>query len=418
MDAFVIRGGRPLFGTVRVGGAKNAALPLLFATMITRGVSRIHRVPDIRDVHAAFSILEGFGARVYSVKDGTYDIDTTHLTYTVADAALVQSMRASTYLLGASLSRFGRAVLQPFGGCAFSARPIDMHLGAARAFGATVEGDTILAPSLVGGHVIFPKISVGATVNALLLAATAKGKSTLENVALEPHVGALIDYLRAAGADITAEGGRITVNGGAPLHGAEVEVVADMIEAGTYLMCGLMTGGCVRVDGVPTEQLSALCDTLAHAGCYIRLRPTDLSVYGTLSKRLSVTAAPYPAFATDLQPPCAALMAAHAGGEILDTVFPERYGYIETLRAFGVQANIRHPILRIEPSRLHAACVRAPDLRGGAAALLCALAAEGESCIDDAHLLLRGYEHLTQKLAAIGADIRAESPCGDAPVLV
>ncbi len=405
MDAFVIRGGRPLYGTVRVGGAKNAALPLLFATLLTRGVTRMRRVPHIRDVHAAFAILQAYGARMERVADGVYDIDTTHLQFCIPDASLVRSMRASTYLLGASLARFGRAVLQPFGGCAFSARPIDMHLGAARAFGATLQGDELHAPALHGGHVIFPKISVGATVNAILLAVAAPGRSTLENVALEPHVCALVDYLRACGACINTEGGRISIDGGVPLHGAEIEVVADMIEAGTYVLCGLVSGGCVRVEGVQTEQLCALVDVLRQGGCCVRQRTTDLSVYGRPSAPLSVTAAPYPAFATDLQPQMAALMAVSCGGEILDTVFPERYGYIDALTPFGVQAVIDRGLLRVRSTRLHAARTHAPDLRGGAAALMCALAAPGESRIDDAHILLRGYEHLSDKLASVGAEV-------------
>ncbi len=406
MDTFIIRGGQPLYGTVRVSGAKNAALPLLFACMLTRGVSRFHRIPHIRDVQAAFSLLSSYGARIHRVGEGTYDIDTTALTYRVPDAALVCSMRASTYLLGASLGRFGSAVLQTFGGCAFSARPIDMHIGAARCFGASLEGNVLTAEKLHGGHVIFPKISVGATVNALLLAVCADGESVLENVALEPHIVALIEYLRKAGAHIIQDSGRITVRGGTPLYGAEVDVVADMIEAGTYVLCGLVTGGCVRVENIPTEQLTSFCDVLMAGGCTVRRHTDDLSVYGRPQKPLSVTAAPYPAFPTDLQPPMAALMAIGCGGEILDTVFPDRYGYTDTLAAFGVRADVRTPLLCIEPSRLYAAEVCAPDLRGGASALLCALAAKGESRIANAELLMRGYEYMIEKLTDIGAQIR------------
>ncbi len=409
MDTFVIRGGKPLYGTVRVGGAKNAALPLLFACMLTRGVSRFYHIPRIRDVQVAFALLSSYGAHVRCVGEDTYDIDTTHLTYRVPDPALVCSMRASTYLLGASLSRFGRAVLQPFGGCAFSARPVDMHIGAARSFGATLEGNILTADKLYGGHVIFPKISVGATVNALLLAVCAQGESVLENVALEPHIIALIEYLRKAGADIAQDGGRITVRGGAPLHGAQVHVVADMIEAGTYALCGLVTGGCVRVENVPTEQLASFCDVLICGGCTVRRREADLSIYGQPQRPLSVTAAPYPAFPTDLQPPMAALMAVGHGGEILDTVFPDRYGYADTLAAFGVQSRRHSALLCIEPSHIHAASVHAPDLRGGASALLCALAARGESRITGAEILMRGYEHLVEKLTDIGAHICIET---------
>lgn len=406
MEALTVKGGVPLNGTVPVGGSKNAALPLLFATMLTCGVSTLTHVPDIADVHVTLAILAAYGAQIERTATDTYRIDTTHLSYITPPAELVDRIRASTYLLGVSLARFGRAVLQPFGGCAFSERPIDMHLGAIRTLGGHIEEGEITAPDLHAGHVVFPKISVGATVNALFLAVAADGITLLENVAVEPHIGALIAYLTAAGADITAADGRITVRGGYPLHGAHATVIPDMIEAGTYLLCGPMTGGCVRVCGIDPAHLTPLVALLRDAGCRVEESSDSLAAWAPSKLSfMSVTAAPYPAFPTDLQPPMSALMAAHSGGEILDTVFPERYGYRSALAPFGVRSELHAPLLRLYPSEIVSGMSAAPDLRGGAAALLCALRAEGESTVERASLLLRGYERLTDKLSLLGARV-------------
>ena len=406
MDCFVVRGGRPLYGTVPVGGSKNAALPLLFATLVTNGVSRIRGVPDIDDVHAALTILRAFGAVISHPSDGVYTIDTEHVRYTIPPETAVRSIRASTYLLGASLARFGRVRIQPFGGCAFSDRPIDMHLDAARALGAQVGTLDITAKEcLVGGHIVFPKVSVGATVNALLLASTARGETIIENPAVEPHVTALAEYLRDTGADITFGDGRITVRG-ASLHGADATVIPDMIEAGTYLLAGLVTGGAVTVDGVITDHLRALSELLRAAGVVVR--EGEMSVFATAPRRLSamaVTAAPYPAFPTDLQPLMAPLLAVCRGGTLADTVFPERFGYLEALSSFGVVSERRYGSASVFPSVLRPACATVPDLRGGASLLLCALAAEGESRISESSVLYRGYEKPVEKFRALGADI-------------
>jgi len=406
MEALTVKGGAPLYGSVAVGGSKNAALPLLFATMLTRGVSTLTHVPDIADVHVTLAILSAYGAVIERTDADTYRINTENLTYITPPAELVDRIRASTYLLGASVARFGRAVLQPFGGCAFSARPIDMHLGVIRTLGGRIEQGRITAATLHAGHVVFPKISVGATVNALFLAVAADGVTVLENVAVEPHIGALIAYLTAAGADITAADGRITVRGGYALHGAHATVIPDMIEAGTYLLCGPMTGGRVCVQGIDPTHLLSLTSLLCSAGCHVEQTADSLTAWATSPLAfMSVTAAPYPAFPTDLQPPLSALMAAHGGGEILDTVFPERYGYRSALAPFGVRSELHAPLLRLYPSRIVAGTSAAPDLRGGAAALLCALRAEGESTVERASLLLRGYERLTEKLSSLGANV-------------
>ena len=403
-DTFVIRGGVPLYGTVAVSGSKNAALPLLFASLITHGVSEFSGVPAIGDVEVVLRLLRAFGAGIEHIPPDTVRIDTRHLSYASPDPALVGKIRASTYLLGAMLSRFGRAEILSFGGCAFCARPIDYHLKAIRALGGTVGDREITASRLRGGRISFSQISVGATVNALLLAASAEGESVIENPATEPHILALIDYLNAAGGEITVCDGAFTVVG-RPLHGAAARVIPDMIEAGTYLLCAPVTGGDVCVTGISPEQLTAFLTVLRESGVSVSASEKGIRVWGRPHTPMRVVAAPYPAFPTDLQPLIAVAAALGDGGIVADRVFPDRFSYLQALAPFGLCFRPAPGFAFLYPSRLRAAETRAPDLRGGAAALLCALACEGESRITGANLLLRGYASLPEKCRALGADV-------------
>lgn len=405
MEKFIIRGGAPLSGDVFVSGSKNAALPLLFATIVVGGTSEIGNLPDISDIRVTLSILSAMGAEVTPLSPDRVRISTDAMTGEDPPTTLTSQIRASTYLLGAMLARFGRAHIGGYGGCNFSARPVDMHVAAALALGAEKEGNTLIAPRLVGGRIAFHTVSVGATVNALFLAASAEGESVIENAAIEPHVLALAQFLRTAGAGIEISGREIRVTG-APLHGGHAEVIPDMIEAGTYLLCAPATGGTVRVHGARAEELSALTDALTLAGVEIEKQGNVLSAKGTPCRPISVTTAPYPGFATDLHPPLAPILALGAGGRIREGVFPERFGYLSELSRFGVRSSVEGNIAELLPSRPHAATAKALDLRGGAAAVLTALAANGRSEILDADKILRGYEGFARKLTALGADIR------------
>lgn len=405
MQKFILEGGRPLRGDVFVGGSKNAALPLLFATLVTEGTSVIKRLPEISDIRVTLALLRAMGAEVTAGEDGGVRISTVGVHEATPPPALVRRIRASTYLLGAMLVRFGRARIGGYGGCDFSARPIDMHIAAAQAFGAVREGDLLVARRLHGAVFRFHTVSVGATVNALLLAASAEGESRLENIALEPHVLALVDFLRSAGARIELFGRTAEITG-TRLHGGEVQVIPDMIEAGTYLLAGLCTGGCVRVHGIDPVELRALTDLLSFGGVSVEARGNILSAEGRAVLPLCLHTAAYPGFPTDLQPQTASFLAVSAGGEITEGVFPERFGYLDQLARFGVCASAGEGHAVISPSALHAACVRATDLRGGVAAVLTALSAKGRSEIREAEPILRGYERLAQKLTALGAHIR------------
>ena len=406
MARITVRGGVSLSGEVTVSGSKNAALPIIFATLLTRGVSRISGAPDIGDVRVALEILEGFGASV--VRNGReLIIDTSVLHYARPCDSLVSAIRASTYLLGSSLSRFGIAELQSFGGCGFQTRPIDFHIMACERFGACLTDGKLLAHGLSGAHIRFPRASVGATVNAILLAASAKGKSIIENYAREPHIFGLIDFLASAGAEITVTNEAITVEG-RELSGGQTVIEGDAIEAGTYAVLSLLTGGNIRVRGVEPSALSSFFEPLLESGASLDLSD-GIRLYGRLSHPSHIVALPYPDFPTDLQPIAATALAFYEGGIIEDRVWQGRFGYLSALAPFGVRFSAYPSSAQIYPSELHAADTVAPDLRGGAAALILALTANGESRISSLETIERGYEMIEEKLSRLGADIKIEN---------
>ena len=404
MKKLIVRGGKSLFGDVQISGSKNAALPILFATLATRGVSKIKRLPNIGDVEVALDLLREFGAIIARDGEVVY-IDTRRLYYKTPSDSLVSKIRASTYLLGALLARFGKCPIMNFGGCNFSSRPIDLHILALSCFGANLSQGTLTLESPTPANISFPKASVGATANALIMASATEGKSRISGHAEEPHIMALIDFLRSAGAEITLDGGGITVVGG-ELHGGAVEIVGDMIEAGSYLAAAVVTDGRISVSGCRISDMRAFLDFLELTGAKIEISDEKITAErGKASIFTSVVAEPYPAFPTDLQPIAASVLASLAGGAIYDKVFPERFGYLAELSQFGVSYKQGIGFAEIFPSALTSASVQMPDLRGGMACLLCALAASGESALTSAETILRGYERLVEKLSAIGADI-------------
>lgn len=403
MSKFIVNGGRMLSGSIDVSGSKNAALPLIFATLVTEGVSIIRNVPDISDVDVALQLISAEGAIVEKRKKDLI-IQTSGLHYERPDDYLVSKIRASSYLLGANLSRFGLCHLQSFGGCNFDSRPIDMHVYAMLSMGASVKGDTVTAGRLRGADLHFGKISVGATVNALLMASRAKGKSRIFGYAKEPHVISLVDFLRSAGADITLYEDRIEVIG-AELSDAAGVVIPDMIEAGTFLAISLLTDSSISVKGVIPSHLSSFCRSLSEAGAIISESGDTMTAAGSLSDFLNIVTEPYPGFPTDLQPLTAPLMARFFGGRISENVWRARFGYLSQLEKFGVRYETCDGSAVIRPSVFRCARAEAPDLRGGAALIMCALASRGESIIDSADIIKRGYSDILYKLRQIGAEV-------------
>lgn len=391
-------------GEISVGGSKNAALPIIFSCVLIRGISTLTNVPDIVDVDVALDILKSFGA-LCSREGDKLVLDTRELEYTSPSDDAVSKIRASSYLIGASLARFGCVRIMRFGGCNFDSRPIDMHISAARALGARLEGDELYADCLVGGDIIFDKISVGATVNAILLAATAKGKSRIYGYAKEPHIISLIEFLKSAGAQIQIFDDFIYVEG-TELHSASVEIIPDMIEAGSYLALSLMTDSSLRVIGADKYQLNSFLDLLVRGGAVVEYDDLSVRVSGSLCEPVNIETAPYPAFPTDLQPLMAPLLATSFGGVIKENVWKRRFGYLDELMKFGIDFKRMDGCAQIKVSKFKAATAVAPDLRGGAALMLAALYADGESIIDNAELIKRGYSDIINKLRAVGADIR------------
>lgn len=404
MAGFVINGGRQLFGEISVGGSKNAALPIIFACIAVRGVSRLSNIPDISDVEVAFNILRGFGAEI-SRRGDFVTVDTKELEYTVPDEASVSKIRASSYLIGACLARFGKAKIQRFGGCNFDNRPIDMHLSAAERLGATVTHDEIFAERLRGSDIYFDKVSVGATVNALLLSSSAIGKSRIFGYAREPHVIALVKFLQDAGAEIHLCDEYIEVIG-ARLTSASAAVITDMIEAGTYFALSLATGSSLSVKGADRCQLDSYLDVLVHSGAVVDFEGSSIRAYGKITDPPDILTAPYPAFPTDLQPQTAALLAATSGGRIREGVWHNRFGYLSEFSKFGVKYRLSAGMAYIESSKIVSATATAPDLRGGAALMILALTASGESRIFGSEIIKRGYSDIVNKLLSVGADIK------------
>ena len=403
MGKFTVNGGRPLVGSVRVSGSKNAALPIIFASIITRGVSRFYNLPDITDVSDALGIVGELGAKIWRDADVTY-VDTRELKYRDLSLDRVRRIRASTYLIGSCLSRFKRAELLPFGGCGFAQRPIDMHLDAAEKFGAKTEGVHLSAERLHPAEISFRQPSVGATVNALILAAGIKGESRLIGAAREPHISALISYLNSAGATVSDVGDVITVVGG-ELRGGVAVIPGDMIEAGTYLAASIVTDGKVRVSGFDTRELAAFTSPLLSAGVIEQVSDGGVTLLGHPKRAMSVVTAAYPGFATDLQPIFSTVLAISQGGSIRDEVWRSRFGYLSELSKLGVKYSQEDNCAHILPSRITPANLTATDLRGGAAAIILSLAAKGISEIECGELVLRGYDSLVEKLSILGADI-------------
>ena len=403
MSNVVINGGMPLKGRVLPSGSKNAALPILFAAIATKGKSKIYNVPDIGDVKIALEILRILGAGIdYSSE--VLILDTEKMQYAEIPRVLTSSIRASSYLIGACLARFGRFHLSDFGGCNFCNRPIDMHLSAAEVIGARIIDNEITADRLSGGHIVFNIPSVGATVNALIMSASAESDTVIEGAAIEPHVRAVAKFLTSAGAHIEFCGNKIYVTPGG-LSGGEITVIPDMIEAGTYLLAAPVTGGRISVEYPYPEELESFLDMLSASNTGVSVVGNEITVYGFPTHSIDITTAPYPGYPTDLQPQLAPLMARYCGGIIHERVWEKRFSYLASLAEFGVKYRINFSDAMVFPSVLSPAETAATDLRGGASALLTALAAPGQSKIENTEIIERGYSDIWNKLSDLGARI-------------
>ena len=415
-EYFAVTGGRPLAGEVRVHGAKNSALPILAATLLVRGESVIHHCPALTDIQTALDILTCLGCRVRRTGK-TVTVDAAQLTGRAIPDALMGRMRASVLFLGALLARQGEAAACWPGGCALGRRPIDLHIRAFQALGAQVDtrGEKLrlTAKRLAGRRLSLPFPSVGATENAMLAACGAAGLTCICNAAREPEIVDLQGFLQALGAQVSGAGTEeIRVFGGLPLHPGAYRVMPDRIVTATYLCAVAAAGGRGLLAGARGEHVEPVTAALTAAGCRITAHPEGLVIVrdGPLRGVGAVQTGPYPAFPTDAQP---LLVAALAGGTgetaLTETIFDHRFRYAQGLQALGAQLRVEGQTLLLTGHPLHGGTVEAPDLRGGAALTLAALAAEGESRITGLGHIDRGYEALELDLAALGADIRRET---------
>ena len=415
MDQFVIEGGRPLRGSVKISGSKNSALPILIATLLTDEPCRVENVPtQLRDIRTTVRLLESLGKTVV-VKGSTVLVTAAGSLKTQAPYDIVKQMRASVLAAGPLLARFGLVRVPIPGGCAIGLRPIDIHLKAFAAMGAreiSDHGDIILsaAPQLKAGRVKFKFPSVGATEHVMMAAAATPGRTTIENAAREPEIEDLADFLNKLGAKVTGAGGsKIVVEGRRALQGARHTVIADRIEAGTYLIACAAAGGSLRLEGGRARDLEAVLASLKKAGARVSESRGGLSIeMKARPKGVSITTAPHPGFPTDLQAPWMALMALADGASIVsETVFENRFMHAAELARMGASIGVSGGEAAIAGvARLTGAPVMASDLRAGAALLIAGLAAQGKTTLQRVYHIDRGYERVERKLARAGARIR------------
>lgn len=413
MEKFIVKGGKPLHGEVTISGAKNAAVGILPATILAADKCIIENLPCISDVMVSLQILSELGASIRMINENTYEIDTTHIRCTEVPNDLSRQMRASYYFLGALLGRFGSAKVAMPGGCNLGPRPIDQHLKAFTAMGAhdAVEYGMIKvdADEMRPAHVFFDTVSVGATMNAMLAAATVPGLTVLENVAKEPHVVDLANCLNMMGAEIHGAGTDVIKVHGVPcLHGCTYSIIPDQIEAGSYMVAAAMTRGDVLIKNVIPKHLEPITAKLKTAGVVVE--EFDDSVRVTASgdmRSLKIKTMPHPGFPTDMQPLMTVLMSTAKGTSVItESIWDNRFRYVEELVRMGANIQVDGQVAIVTGvEALHAAPLRSPDLRAGAALVVAALAAEGVSEIDETMYIERGYENIVEKLQALGADI-------------
>lgn len=413
MDKLRITGGRPLEGTVRISGAKNAALPVMAATLLAPGVHRLRNVPRLRDTRTFARVLETLGARI-GVEGDLMTIDTHGVNAVEAPYDLVKTMRASIYVLAPLLARFGRSRVSLPGGCAWGPRPVNLHLAGLQAMGAKleIEHGYIVGQGvrLKGASFGFDVVSVGATVQLMMAAVLAEGTTVLENVALEPDVTALGEVLIACGARIEGLGSRrLVIHGVASLRAVDATIIPDRIEAATFAAAAAMTGGSIRLERVIPGHFEAALLKLEEAGCSVRREVDSVAVSGPARPRaVDVVTQPFPGFPTDMQAQMIAVCAVAAGTSVIeDTIYVDRFTHVPELARLGANIELKGNVAVVKGvERLSGAPVMATDLRASASLVIAALAAEGETVIDRIYHLDRGYEALETKLAALGATVQ------------
>ena len=413
MEQYVIKGGNPLYGEVEIGGAKNAALAILAAAIMTDETVTIDNLPNVRDINVLLQAIEEIGAHVERVDIHKVKINGSFIRGVNVDNEFIRRIRASYYLIGALLGKYKHAEVALPGGCDIGSRPIDLHMKGFRSMGADIDiahGLVIArAKELKGTHIYMDKVSVGATINIMMAAAMADGKTVIENAAKEPHVVDVANFLNSMGANIRGAGTDvIRIVGVERLHATEYSVIPDQIEAGTFMFAVAAAGGNVLVKNVIPKHLEATTAKLLEVGCQVEEFDDSVRVISDGHLRhTQVTTLPYPGFPTDMQPQMAVLLGIAEGtSTVTESIFENRFKYVDELTRMGADIKVESNIAIISGvKRYTGARVNAPDLRAGAALVIAGLAAEGITVVDDIYYIQRGYEALEEKLTKIGAKI-------------
>lgn len=413
MEQYVVKGGVPLRGEVSIGGAKNAALGILAAAIMTDETVTIENVPDVRDTRVLLQAIEGIGAKVKYIYNNTVQINGGSISDLNVEYEYIRKIRASYYLLGALLGKYKESNVALPGGCNIGSRPIDQHLKGFKALGAKVNIDhgvvSAKAENLVGGHIYFDVVTVGATINLMMASCMAEGETILENAAKEPHIVDVANFLNAMGANIKGAGTDvIRIKGVNRLHGCTYSIIPDQIEAGTFMMAAAATRGDIVIKDVIPKHLESITAKLLEMGCKLVEGDDWIRVIaeGEVGST-NVKTLPYPGFPTDMQPQIAVALALAKGSSMVtESIFENRFKYVDELNRMGAKIKVEGNTAYIEGvEKFTSAQLSAPDLRAGAALVIAALAADGISQIDDIEYIQRGYEDFEGKLSALGAII-------------
>ena len=413
MEQYIIKGGNPLVGDVTISGAKNAALGILAASIMTDDDVLIDNLPDVRDINVLLEAIEEIGARVERIDRHTVKINGSNIKEVSVDDEYIRKIRASYYFIGALLGKYKSAQVPLPGGCNIGSRPIDQHIKGFRALGAEViiERGAVIAHAidLVASHIYLDVVSVGATINIMMAAALAEGQTILENAAKEPHIVDVANFLNSMGANIKGAGtDTIRIRGVDRLHGTEYSIIPDQIEAGTFMCAAAATRGDVMIKNVIPKHLEAISAKLMEIGCEVAEFDDAVRVVGkTLQRHTDIKTLPYPGFPTDMQPQMTVTLALAEGASVVtESIFENRFRYVDELSRMGGNVKVEGNVAVIDGvKKLTGASVNAPDLRAGAALVIAGLAAEGYTIVEEIGYIQRGYECFEEKLQGLGAMI-------------
>lgn len=414
MAQYIMNGGSPLVGEVAIGGAKNAALGILAAAIMTDEDVYIDNLPDVKDINVMLEAIKAIGASVERLDRHSVKINASSVKDILVDDEFIRRIRASYYFIGALLGKYKSAEVALPGGCNIGSRPIDLHLKGFKALGAEIEIESgrvkAHAIDLVAADIYLDTVSVGATINIMMAASLAEGRTLIENAAKEPHIVDVANFLNSMGADIKGAGTDvIRINGVKSLHGSQYSIIPDQIEAGTFMCAAAITKGDITVKNIIPKHMEAISAKLMEMGCEVVEFDDAIRVIAKNNqKATNIKTLPYPGFPTDMQPQITtALALANGSSLVVESIFENRFKYVDELARMGTNIKVEgNTAMVIGVNKLRGASLKAPDLRAGAALVLAGLAAEGQTIVDDIKYIKRGYEDFEGKLISLGADIR------------